>query len=680
MALSLPSIKIGISTKKAHFDKTHDVSTTSDFGFVQPTLFDEIIPNTSVTLRTHSKIMLAPMPQQTFSRIQMHTTNVFVPIQDVYLAFDHQQSQTSVQSAVRSYVPTKADSITIKGLFYSLFHAPALYIASTWSSTHVEPLAYTKVWLRDIATGEIEPMPLTGDTYYDSLRAHIEGLNTGPSHTYVNRPTYYTSGDNILKYCSTYNYFGSPSYISPSWENADFKIECSQSVNGKQPYVCYYLSHRGQRVMKVLNGLGYKFGLMGKEVSIVPLLAYYKAWFDKYNPPRHVQWKATKAFYLIHSYYDLAYNITHGMTSNDDLYVRRYTEFIGFLQQLSDCCYTLPIDPFTACVTNPVEGNNISQEVFSTVNNTDANNASVRKDSVPYSEYVNDSIVLKTVLKLLPMVNKYSVIGARVEQWMKAKYGVSLPRNYQFGENKVSCFVDEILASTNYENGTSGNFLGERGGVSSNKGSSGVTHFTSDNFGYVIQLMCIVPFGGYSQGINPSVCRLNRDDFYDNTLDSLGMEACPTSEFMCDARLINSSSYNSTDSTFGFRPRLFNYKYKTNLRNGCFANGQQNSFLGYQLDRFFTPVDYDRVKKEFVGNDPSQWQTTEELRFIGVSEDYGNYDRMFYDVNGTTDNFVIQMIQEYSINSPMLPISESYDTYDNDGLSDDNATMSISHA
>lgn len=679
MAISLPSIKIGISTKKAYFDKTHDVSTTSDFGFVQPTLCDDVIPNTNIKLRTHSKIMLAPMPQQTFSRIQMHTTNVFVPMSDVYLAFDNQMTKTTVQSAYKSYIPTSADSITVKNLFYSLFLAPTLYLAKTFKTNKLEPLAFTKVWEGD--NNGIVPVSNVSSTYQTSLSNLLSSLLVGKNHIYHGTDTFATDMNSLVKYFSSYYYFLSPDYVTPSWENADFKVESNTLVNKKHIYVTFHLSHRGQRVMKVLNGLGYKFGLFGKQVSLLPLLAYYKAWFDKYNPPRHIQWKATKCFYLIHSYYDLGENIDTCASSAVANTEKRYLTFLDFLQQLSDCCYTLPIDPFTACLTNPVEGNTISQESSFPVNETDSYLSTIETTAVPHSDSADQSIIIKSLLKFLPMVNKYSVIGARVEQWMKAKYGISLPRNYVFGENKVSCFVDEILSSTNYqsEDKRIGNYLGERGGVSSNKNSSSETHFTADDFGFVMQLMCIVPFGGYSQGINPSVCRINRDDFYDNTFDSLGMEACPSSEFMCENNLIDSSHMFATDSTFGFRPRHFNYKYKSNLRNGCFANGQRDSFLGYQLDRYFTVNDI-LQDGTYVGNQPNDWQTTEELRYIGVSEDYGNYDRMFYDVKGTTDNFIIQMIQEYSITSPMLPISESYDTYDKDGLSDDNATTSISHS
>lgn len=679
MALSLPSIKIGISTKKAYFDKTHDVSTTSDFGFVQPTLCDDVIPNTNIKLRTHSKIMLAPMPQQTFSRIQMHTTNVFVPMSDIYLAFDNQQTQTTVQSAYRSYIPNSSDCVTVKNLFYCLFLAPVLHIANTFNTNHIEPLAFTKVWEGD-SNGIVEVSNVT-DTYKTSLTNLLTTLRFGVNHTYHNTNTYATDLTSLIKYFSSYNYYAKPNYVTPSWENADFKLESNTLVNNKHVYVTFHLSRRGQRVMKVLNGLGYKFGLFGKTVSLLPLLAYYKAWFDKYNPPRHIQWKSTKCFYLIHSYYDLAESIDSAALTSSTPIVNRYLYFLDFLQELSDCCYTLPIDPFTACLTNPVEGNTIDKTLQIPTNETDSLDVYITRDSTPYTDSSGDSIIIKSLLKFLPMVNKYSVIGARVEQWMKAKYGISLPRNYIFGENKVSCFVDEILSSTNYqsEDKRIGNYLGERGGVSSNKNSSSESHFTAEQFGYVLQLMCIVPFGGYSQGINPSVCRINREDFYDNTLDSLGMEACPSSEFMCENNLIDSTHIIDTDSTFGFRPRLFNYKYKSNLRNGCFANGQRDSFLGYQLDRYFTVNDI-LADGTNVGNPPTDWQTTEELRYIGLSEDYGNYDRMFYDVKGTTDNFVIQMIQEYSITSPMLPISESYNTYDKDGLSDDNATTSISHS
>lgn len=98
-------------SKRSYFNKQHDVNTTSDFGFCQPTLCEYLPENTKVSLGQSSFVRLAPLPCPTFGRVQVKNFTRFVDIHDVFEAYDYQQSQKTVQSAIRSYVPNKADTI-----------------------------------------------------------------------------------------------------------------------------------------------------------------------------------------------------------------------------------------------------------------------------------------------------------------------------------------------------------------------------------------------------------------------------------------------------------------------------------------------------------------------------------------------------------------------------------------
>ena len=67
----------------------------------------------------------------------------------------------------------------------------------------------------------------------------------------------------------------------------------------------------------------------------------------------------------------------------------------------------------------------------------------------------------------------------------------------------------------------------------------------------------------------------------------------------------------------------------------------------------------------------------EYLRYIGRSDGFGNYNRIFYDTTGLTDNFIVDIVHEFKQYSPMKPVSESFDTFDDDV---DNGSIQISHA
>jgi hypothetical protein len=64
--------------------------------------------------------------------------------------------------------------------------------------------------------------------------------------------------------------------------------------------------------------------------------------------------------------------------------------------------------------------------------------------------------------------------------------------------------------------------------------------------------------------------------------------------------------------------------------------------------------------------DTEDYVPDEELRYIGRYEKFGNYDRIFYDTTGLTENFIVHMIQDFSMYAPMKSISDSYDTFDDD--------------
>ena len=107
--VKIPRISIGRKEKRSFFPLEHDVNTTSDFGFCQPTICKYVTKDTKISIKSKTYIRLAPMPVPTFGRIQVLEHTAFVPMTDVFEAFDYQQANKTVSSALRSYIPQTTD-------------------------------------------------------------------------------------------------------------------------------------------------------------------------------------------------------------------------------------------------------------------------------------------------------------------------------------------------------------------------------------------------------------------------------------------------------------------------------------------------------------------------------------------------------------------------------------------
>lgn len=202
--------------------------------------------------------------------------------------------------------------------------------------------------------------------------------------------------------------------------------------------------------------------------------------------------------------------------------------------------------------------------------------------------------------------------------------------------------------------------------------------FECDEFGYLIQLTTLVPLGGYVQGDTQDP--ISRYDFYQSQFDGLGMEVLPQSAVI--GRQTCFSNVQIPDSVFGFVPRYFNLKVQNNLANGGFSfNSESAQFLPYSLDKIFSvgsPSEYyDKDYTTPITKFCKDVVCDEELRYVGRYEKYGNFDRIFYDTTGVTDNFIVHIIQDLSMYAPMRAIDNSFETYDE--FTDDDS-VKIDHA
>lgn len=268
--------------------------------------------------------------------------------------------------------------------------------------------------------------------------------------------------------------------------------------------------------------------------------------------------------------------------------------FFQFLSDLTRCVYCQPVDNVTVATPTPLievseTGSSVTDLQMHYSNSSVGATADANADS---SRIYGDSNALQDAgglgIKLLERVyhlmNKNSVIGARVDKYLKAHFGYGLPETPVVGRNEFMCDISDIFATTQNNETYLGEFAGKGIGV----GKHSPFNFETDHCGYLISLLCVVPIGGYVQGakIEP----IERYDFYNSEWDSLGM--APTSMYETLGR--SSVLTGASDATRGFVPRYFQLKVKNNLANGGFdlRSKERSScliaWIGFSLKKIIT--------------------------------------------------------------------------------------------
>lgn len=471
-------------------------------------------------------------------------------------------------------------------------------------------------------------------------------------------------------------------------ENAEV---VSKSFNGLK--IGIHLTPAGKRLFKILFAIGIDSMHKDALIPMYKLLAYYKAWFDTYNVGRVNSWVTTNAHSLIdhfHEGHQVIDDIFMDLDTEDKdpVQIGRFMSFYNFLQDLVRCCYVLPADQYTICNQTPLyqdgtESNLTSQMIYSgppsdaSARHLLTQNTMHQFGTITQNDGVLDALAVKALQRFYPMFNKYSVLGNKIDEILRSRYGIHLPPSDFVGDDSFSCAISDVYNLAETAQGYLGEYAGK--GVGSNhsdeKPAKTMNFECGEDFYFLIQFLCVVPFGGYSQGSFDHCIKAS--DFFQQEYDALGMEFVSKSEIM--SRCYNTKFARGQKTLFGFRPRYTKFKYHDNLANGGFAfRGEQSQFLPYMLDRHFTAPDsvsyyQDDTHSYYVrDNDSVTLAPVEELRYIGLNESYGNYDRIFIDVTGATDNFILSIYQKFDLYAPMKSISESYDTYDRE--TDDTVT------
>lgn len=708
-------IKIGKSNrKKFKADLGFDVSTTTSFGHCQPLMCKEMVPDSEFNVEVDSFVRLAPMVSPTFGRLKYKVWHNFVPIGDIWKPFENMLAGREYETfAEGSMIPVGVPQIKVSQLskyFYTMDFYGTTYQATTgMTSGATTALTHNGI----VKLGAVLETP-SGQTYFNGSWV---AANTRPWYNSGLYREWYGQGGTTTSastYSAAYRWgaFGTgPNAqlhigddFKVPFDNCDMLwIEGSQS-GATYPMFAQRLTDRQRRLRKVLLGLGYQLDVTNDEVvSLLPLIAYYKAWFTTLFPQRYKTWTDTNAYKLMNT---LEVQGQYVVSNNGDA----YPYFEEFMNDLCDTYYYDDADYVTAQLLDPNQSpasislkyvdatGEISNQP--TIDATDQSNATIQNTNGSYF----DDTAIRLLKILTKFVNKNNVIGGKISEYLRAHYNAdvvnNLLQNYFIGGDSTDIVISDVMSNAQTEGSPVGDYAGY--GVGYKDGTN--YHFKSDTFGYWITFSALVPRAKFFQGIDPTLKHIDRFTFYAPEFDALGYmmtsKSCVFNREGLGAVGLATSA-NTLNTQFGLIPRYSEYKIcSKNVVNGDMSLPSTRDTLNqYTVDKMLTPSTvyydgFDESTKVYSNVHLVQYPTDNlfagiEYREIGKDGQKGNFDRVFYNSESPldaaggkrtglfdsdflapiyrayskpNDNFICHHIINVDAKLPMIPISESWYT------------------
>lgn len=513
----------------------------------------------------------------------------------------------------------------------------------------------------------------------------------GYTHSFSNEQNTYDSalGDDHISFDGAdmiWEYAGSDPTVGIS--SADRAANSGTPMEGftnaffdtRKVRVVFKLSSFGKRLRKILIGLGYDVNFQNDDiVSILPLIAFYKAWWDTYAPQRYKNFYETAAWKLIQT--TMQSSSAAVMTGN--LYTGTSTPQVTFFRQfisdLGTCFATDKMDVISAAtdryygqantttdtsghtelqseilqaIHNAIysPGTSVSTDVYGadgSLNTILANMSDTNVQTTPaggigikaqYDQHMFTQPQINALKKAYIMLNKSSVAGMKVEEILRALgYGdyVEECKGKFIQGSADNVKISDVVATAATEDAQLGQYGGRGLGLSNLQFS-----FNAREHGYLIVISAIVPESGYVNSPAVENEAISFDKMYNPELDGLAFEAIEKKQ-IAGTPLVNDPTYSQT---FGFLPTYTQWKYMSNKANGDFSlNSRKNYMLPYTLDKYIPVTDSNVYRSEPYANAPGSTveycspsfrysdlpNAGEDWRFINKFPWNGNYNRIF---------------------------------------------------
>lgn len=688
--MKLPKISLGSAAKKRYTrDMSFDCNTTMNFGFCEPLMSQRLEPKATINVDYRQFVRLAPMPVPTFGRVSLFNEVMFCPISDIIPYYDAMLAGQSYYTGagVSGYTPTSLPYTTNGLLLYFL-----LCNYAEWT-----------VYNKDTSASDGSYTPDTQGDNTDQL----DFWRICQNSTSENFPT----GVSLPSYCklNTRNYAsgnpdagtlepGNMGYVT--FDGADY-VYCS--MDGTQSkYFCFRLSNTGRRLRKILIGLGYSLEVSDDSfLSIVPLLAYYKCWFDRFAPKRSENFMMTNCYHLMKIIEnDNKTSFTFGIFGTATDVTNIVTVLWQFIsEELSQTWYVAPDDFISANRSSPNEGAYLPtvRYIDNLADNVNDGDMYLSRPAIPNvsGSYISN-VTLQILQRYTRFINKNSVIGKKLDDYLRVHYGASISNSlyksaYSISRSRVNVEIGDVFSTSDTADTSSktGEYLGSYAGKGTGFSKTGFK-FTAPSAGYIFVMSCIVPDAGTYQGNSADLYALDVDTIPNPDYDAVGYEVTPRGMLVThnDLRLSGQTSIGT--SGFGFMPRYSSFKFRKNVVNGDMSRrGSIDSYSPYYLDKRLIDATITAKKntngayviETHYGDVPD---ASVSWRYPCRYDWLGNFNRIFYEDTGydvvSTDNkliddhFIIQSVFSVKVTDFLKPMSQSYDTFEE---SADKGTVSV---
>lgn len=690
MGFNLSKIKIGQSASTYKHDVGCDIHSTLNFKFVQPTYMLPMDGGNKISLRLRQLVRLAPLPVPSFARMRVENRGYFIPAVDVMPAFEAMRSHIQVNTSVSQYIPTTVTTVSPKFLLMYLLCNHSIMACFTQTSGEINATAWTVTRYTVAATG--------ANSINNCWSAFVDSLSKPSQYSFSNFHANNVIADNEL-----------------SIDGSDFVYidrTLSNGTAGVPDTFAFKLTPKGKALFSIFSGLGYNLDWYNdNEVSALPLLAFYKGYFDLFAPKRVLTWSDTAAYALINYMYENG-KTESSLTKNAS--VSGASNYTGaFLEALGDCFVTQQDDFISVHRPTPFGGADVTdvEKRLTVPHYINSNVDSNTKDSADTfaqggsattnqqgqevnidTSYPLTYARLKVLERLSKFVSKNSVIGRKVESYIKAHYDSTVLSSF-FKDSKFvfqfnsDCSINDVMSTAQT---TSADGIGENLGAYAGKGigfGDDKVNFEAPSFGFFIIFTNVAPKTGFYQGDDPTLYGVNRWTLPNTEFDGIGMELTPlscvhASNGVCD-KTVNK---DLTSESFGYVPRYSGFKVHKDVVAGDMAlRSSQASYAPYHLERILQPC----ILR--TNSDGTLSEVTEALPKASTSWRYptrynwlGDFNRLFYNdpflqeidlshptavMDGSAasvpaDNFLIQCALDCDLYSALKPLSQSFDTVD----------------
>ena len=657
---------VGVKRQKNSHDASFTNSTTLDFAYCQPTMCQLMLSRSTVNVNAKQFLRLAPMPLPTLGDIRVYNKAVFVPISDVNPNFDIVLTDMSVRRYDGTISTDEKDVCwTLSGLTRFLLGRCEYTFYLKTDSTNL---------LEKVSSNDTTKVNSINTTY----KMHLDTAKQRQTNGFV------------------------------AVDGADYVIFGVPNVDSNL-VIAFRFSNEVKAFRKILIGLGYQLNFDSHlPASITRLLAWYKAYYDTFNPARLHSFQDSHAYQLVQNLIANPAQFDDG-TFFDNAIKNNTGYFVNFLDSLL-ACFTTDAQNFvslhmadTATVTPgiPWYGSESDGTVTpAPIVDPTRTQPQIRVGSAIGSLHSIDKVQLDILRHLTHYINKDSAIGQRIKKWLDVHYGSDVVFSLYNDTRDISEFefqaqISDIMsfADTAAADGQ-GEYLGSYAGKGIGDGQSQFS-FTAPCNGYLFVITYLKPITRYYQGVDPTIFAIDRFRFPQTEFDAVGWELTPKVVIYGDNDVSvptgpKGSGAKEFDQSFGYIPRYSGFKTSKNIVNGDMSRrGVSDSYSPFYLDRqiirhgLFAEKQSDPGVYKFKFYDNIVPTASENWRYTARYPYLSNFNRIFYNsgnvFDGTEvvdDNFILYTKFDVKYINTLKPLMVSFDTI----CENDDNTINVEHS